>query len=98
MNEADINQRIMQLLYALPTVKGQHNPDSRRATCPGFPDWVFIGPNGILFREVKGSNDTLLPHQRAIGRLIMIAGGDWMVWGPGDIARGIAEKQLEEIS
>jgi len=98
MTGDDINERIAQWLYIMPTVLGYHHPDSRRASLAGFPDWVFIGEHGILYRECKGHGDTLSVDQRRVGRLIMHAGGDWMVWGPGDIINGNAQRELERIA
>lgn len=98
MTGAEIDRRITRWLKRMPTVMGYHHPDSRCATLAGFPDWVFIGPGGILYRECKGARDVLSLDQRRVGRHIMHAGGDWMVWGPRDIINGQAEKELRRIA
>lgn len=99
MNGEEIDLRILKLLALYPSVIGFHIPDSRRMKSRGFPDWVFFGENGILWREVKGSDDTLTVEQRHIGRLIVQADGDWQVWGPRDlIPNGRAESQIREIA
>jgi hypothetical protein len=94
-----MDDRIAELVSQYKLI-GYHHPDSRRAapTGKGFPDWVIIGRR-ILYREVKGSNDILLPHQRYVGRAIMLAGGDWGVWQPGDFrAGGLVVRDLQEIA
>lgn len=97
MTGAQIDYKIRRILETIPTVHGYHNPDSRRVTMRGFPDWVFIGERGILWREVKGSDDTVTQDQRRIGRLISLNGGDWRVWGPLDVAATV-EKELRAIA
>jgi hypothetical protein len=95
----DIDKRIQGWLYSLPTIKGYHHPDSRRATIRGWPDWVFMSERGMIYREVKGTNDTVSPEQRAIGRLISNNGGDWSVWWPKDVKPGgRAQRELEQIA
>lgn len=99
MTGAQINQIITELL-AEHNLAGVHHPDSRRAAAAGhgWPDWVIVGRR-ILFREVKGHNDVLRPHQRRMARYIMLGGGDWAVWGPADFyPRGRARRELEQIS
>lgn len=99
MTGDDIDLRIRQWLSIMPGIKGYHVPDSRRATIRGWPDWVFMSERGMLFREVKGTNDTVSPEQRAIGRLITRNGGDWAVWWPKDMRfGGVAEQELLAIA
>lgn len=98
MTGAEIDRIIHAWLALHPAVHGFHHHDSRH-TRGGWPDWVFLGEHGILFREIKGSNDKLSRDQREIGRLLSLADCDWEVWGPRDVASGgRAFKQLEEIT
>ena len=72
---------------ALCGVMVHHEPDSRAlmAGCArGWPDLVLAGPNGVLFREVKGSNDRLSPAQMEWGAVLLGAGLDWGRWRPDD--------------
>ncbi len=99
MNEKDANTRIRQWLTSMPTIKGIHFPDSKLVTANGWVDWVFLGPNGMLFREFKGTDDTLSPVQREVSRLIRNNGGDWGVWWPLDLRfGGRAEQELKTIA
>lgn len=95
---AEIDKEIMKWLEEHQAVKGYHHPDSRRATISGWPDWVFLGEAGVIFREIKGRNDTLSYQQRQIGRLLQVNGFDWRVWYRRDIMSGLAWQELEEIA
>jgi hypothetical protein len=93
---AQIDQRIKKLLDEYRII-GYHNPNSLLATVRGWPDWVFIGRR-ILYREVKGSNDTLLPEQRRMGHALSRAGGDFEVWESRHFYNGTIRRQLAAIS
>lgn len=94
-----MNLRIRQWLSGLPTITAIHFPDSRRVTSKGWVDWTFLGPNGVLFIELKGRDDRLSPDQRKIGRLLTINNHHWQVWGPLDMRfGGLAELELRAIA
>lgn len=94
-----MNEQVAKWLAGLPTVDGYHVPDSRRATMRGWPDWVLIGENGILFRELKGSDDELSRDQRRVGRLLTLNGMNWGVWWPRDMRPdGRAFKEITAIA
>ncbi|HEY1699177.1 MAG TPA: hypothetical protein VGG75_05600 [Trebonia sp.] len=98
MTGAEIDRRIRAWLGS-HQVLGIHHRDSIGATVSGWPDWEFVGPGGILYREVKGSNDVLSLDQRRVGAVLQAYGVDWAVWGPRDvIPGGRAFRQLEEIA
>lgn len=65
-----------------------HWPDSRRVTRRGWPDWVLIGRDGVIFREVKGDGDSLTSEQRAMGYRLQALGHDWAVWTSADVGPG----------
>lgn len=50
----------------------------------GWPDWVFWGPRGVLFRELKGMEGRVTPDQkRCLGDLVA-TGADVGIWRPVD--------------
>ena len=50
----------------------------------GWPDWVFWGPRGVLFRELKGMETRVTPDQkRCLGDLVA-TGADVAIWRPSD--------------
>ncbi len=99
MNEADMNLRIRKWVSLLPTIKAIHFPDSRRVTANGWVDWVFLGENGSLFVELKGSDDTFSPDQRSVRRLCVINDLNWRLWRPLDMRYGgMAERELKRIA
>lgn len=69
-----------------------------RVSSHGWPDRVYIGPGGILFRELKGTDDTLSPDQRALGLRLLEWRQDWQVWTPQQLREGTARAQLESIA
>jgi hypothetical protein len=99
LNEAEMNLRIRQWVSVLPTVRAIHFPDSRRVTSRGWVDWVFLGENGSLFVELKGSDDFLSPDQRSVRRLCVINDLGWRLWRPGDMRyEGTASRELKRIA
>jgi hypothetical protein len=59
--------------------KGDDHYDS-----DGWPDWVFVRGDRILFRELKGEGKYPDANQRRWGALLVAAGLDWKVWKPRD--------------
>jgi hypothetical protein len=99
MNEHDMNLRIRQITSMLPTIKAIHFPDSRRVTANGWVDWVFLGENGALMVELKGSSDELSRDQQQVRRLCVINDLPWRMWKPLDMRYGgIAEQELRRIA
>lgn len=64
----------------------------------GWPDLEIIGPNGMVYRELKTMTGEVSPDQRFIAWNIMKAGGSWSVWRPGDFAAGVIYDELKRIS
>ncbi len=64
----------------------------------GWPDWVILGPNGSLFRELKSERGRLTPGQYDVGGWLHRAGLNWAVWRPRDLLSGTIERQLEAIA
>lgn len=64
----------------------------------GWPDWVIIGPNGVLFRELKSQQGTLSVDQRHVGSMLGRQGLNWAVWRPQHLHDGTIQNQLGEIA
>jgi hypothetical protein len=75
-----------------------HWPDSTQVTARGWPDWVFIGPRGILFREAKSDSDQLSSDQKKVGYALQALKLDWACWDSWDLRKGVIEYELGEIA
>ncbi len=60
-----------------------HPFDSRRSE-PGWPDVVIVGPQGALFRELKGPRGRVTPAQQTWLDAMTTAGLNAGVWRPAD--------------
>lgn len=78
-------------------VLGYHTYFSK-ASNAGFPDWVFAGPRGVLFRELKTARGRLSIAQVMWRRVLRQAGADVDVWRPEDLASGRVAKELAAIA
>jgi hypothetical protein len=73
-----------------------HTYDSRRSVS-GWPDLVIVGPDGILYRELKTEVGKLAEDQKRVLGLLRAAGADTSVWRPSDMAMGIVKAELRAI-
>jgi hypothetical protein len=92
MTEAQLQQSITDLCRYL-ALYVYHTRDSR-GSARGFPDLVIVGPCGILWRELKSDTGTITPDQRAWGRAIDGAAGNWSVWRPSEWHSGRIRREL----
>jgi hypothetical protein len=99
MTEADLLGWVTQRCNELGLL-WFHCEDSRRNTCShGFPDLVIVGhSHGVLFRELKAEGGTVTTHQKAWGRAINAAGGNWAVWRPIDWEHGHIQRELRTLA
>jgi hypothetical protein len=97
MNEKELSRRVGIMVDARSQLWGAHSYDYHHRSGKGWPDWVIIGPGGILFRELKGSNGDLSEMQRWVGRKLKHHGNDWAVWNPGHLADGTIERELDAL-
>lgn len=63
MKEAEFAKRIEDTANLLQ-LRWHHETDSRKSKA-GFPDYVFVGPFGILFLEIKSTKGKPTPQQEA---------------------------------
>lgn len=64
----------------------------------GFPDWIIVGPNGVLFRELKTEKGRVATEQREWLGALTLAGEDAGVWRPSDLLSGQIARELTAIS
>lgn len=96
MLEKELEQQIKYIADDLRLLR-YHTYDSRRSPL-GFPDCVFAGPGGVLFRELKTVKGKLTPAQDSWGKILREAGADWDVWRPPDLFSGRVARELAAIS
>lgn len=82
MTEAQFQRRIMDYCQ-LRGLLLFHDTDSRKNN-PGFPDLVIVGPNRVLFRELKTQTGRISPKQEGWLLALQHAGQDATVWRPSD--------------
>ena len=97
MTEAELDAEAAQIAEELG-VWTMAIPDSRRMPARGWPDRVFIGPRGHLFRELKTAAGVLTHDQRLLGYRMKAAGLNWAVWRPADVASGKVRRELQSIA
>lgn len=64
----------------------------------GWPDRVYLGKHGSLFRELKSEGGQPTPEQRRVGWKMRAAGLDWAIWRPVDLRCGRIERELDGIA
>lgn len=97
MGETELMEEIRNLCEELG-VLAFHCHDARRSWGSGYPDLTLVGPGGIAFREVKNRANQPTDEQRAWGRAINEAGGDWGLWRPRDLLNGTIARQLARVA
>lgn len=98
MSETELMEEITNLCDEFG-LRYHHDTDSRRVDGQrGFPDLEIVGPGGIIHREVKNRANQPTDEQRAWGRDINQAGGDWQLWRPHDLLNGTIGRQLARVA
>lgn len=97
MSENELEQHIRRILADLPSVLAYHTHDSRHSAS-GYPDWTFVGPRGVLFRELKREGRKPTPAQAAWLTALVLAGQDAAVWRPSDLLAGRVGRRLAKLA
>ncbi len=83
-SEADFQAQVIQLA-TIHGWKCVHFPDSRRVSCPGWPDLVLgHQTRGVIFAELKREGRKPRPSQAWWCEVLSAAGCRVCVWRPGD--------------
>ena len=83
MSERQLDALIEDARKVLGIRLSYHTHDSRRSPA-GFPDRVYCGPGGVLFRELKTDTGKLSDAQVTWLAALKLAGGDVGTWRPVD--------------
>jgi hypothetical protein len=76
-----------------------HCQDSRKCSGAGLPDLLIVGPNGLIFREVKVSPfDVPTSEQKSWLYMLQAAGADARVWTSTDLQDGTVAKEIASIA
>ncbi len=97
MTEAELERAVRHQLRLLRGVLGYHTYDSRRSPA-GFPDWVIVGPGGIIFRELKGEATRVSKQQLQWLAALAKVGQDAAVWRPTDLYSGRIAAELAQLT
>lgn len=73
-----------------------HTYDSRKSA-KGWPDLALCGARGFLTRELKDARRKPTPEQERWGAMLRLAGVNWAIWRPDDLASGRIERELRAI-
>lgn len=95
MTEAEL-QNAVTGLCKLFGIAWFHPYYSKRSV-PGWPDLVLCSRRSLLFRELKTAKGPVTPYQREWGRRLSLAGQDWDIWRPADLASGRIQTELTAI-
>ena len=96
MTEAELLSSVRKVAKDLG-LRAYHTHDSRRSE-PGFPDLVIVGPEGILYRELKTQKGRVRPEQTAWITDLIRAGQNAGLWRPMDLLNGGVLDDMRTIS
>jgi hypothetical protein len=91
--------RIEQMLKAeYPSLLWHHCPDSRGCHGPaGLPDFIVVGPRGIICREGKPPGQHARGRQVEWGYALQAVGVSCSVWTAEDMFSGLVRAELEAL-
>lgn len=101
MSEADLTRGMQHVLkdlkesgYPLLAYHTWTSVNSPR----GFPDWVFCGPCGVLYREYKKQRGIVTRAQQEWLDALSRAGQDAAVRRPSDLLSGLITTELAALA
>lgn len=94
MTEAQLQAAVVKLckLYGLRW----HHQRYSIGSGAGWPDLVICGRR-MLHRELKSDTGKVTRAQHDWGVTLGVAGADWDVWRPADLASGRIVRELEAV-
>jgi hypothetical protein len=98
MTEDQLTAEVRRLA-GLYKVRAIHIPDSRRIRdAAGMPDFLLLGPLGLIWRELKRPFGVLSDRQQDFHRELVAVGQDVAVWRPLDLQTGHIAQELQAIA
>lgn len=100
MTENELQNEVIKLLNARPELLWCHYPDSRKQQgTKGFPDFVIVGPHGILWRELKQRHLSKLEGNQVRWKYALTAARqNFAVWTEWDLLSGGIAMALDRIA
>lgn len=97
MSESAFDRAIVALAkgYGIKLRYHTHRSDKSEK---GFPDRVFVGTHGALFRELKTETGVVTPEQQEWLDGMRAVGLDADVWRPRDLFSGRIDRELRAIA
>jgi hypothetical protein len=96
--EAELQENVVELADALHLLR-YHVPRSDVAKVKrGFPDWVFTGPGGTIFVELKATDGRIRPEQQEWLDLLAEGGETVHIWRPEHWLDGTIARELNRIA
>lgn len=81
-----------------PELFWHHCPDSRGCHGqPGLPDFIVVGPRGLIAREAKPPGEHPRGGQVGWQYALLAAGVPCSVWTVQDLASGLVRAELEAL-
>lgn len=75
-----------------------HSTDTLRDIGPGFPDLTIVGPNGVIFAELKSDSGSRSIEQSRWFYGLIEAGATYALWKPSDLRSGTIARALEYLA
>jgi hypothetical protein len=101
MSEAELTRRMQHFLKDLKDhgypLLAYHTWTSVHSS-RGFPDWVFCGPRGVLYREFKKQRGIVTQAQQEWLDGLTRAGQDAAVRRPSDLLSGKIAAELAALA
>lgn len=96
MPERELQRNVVDLARVLRLAVQDHG--FRGFSAAGMTDLTIVGPNGVLFVELKRQRGRLTEAQQAWRASILAAGGVHLVWFPIDWLDGTIEATLRRLA
>jgi len=96
MHESEVEAGVVSLCKALGLLR-YHTYRSTRSPA-GFPDEVVVGPNGMIYRELKSQTGKVSGEQQKWLDGLRAAGQDVGVWRPEHLLDGTIAATLKALS
>lgn len=97
MKEAELQKEVLALCSKYGVLVF-HSGNAKQDTGKGYPDLTLCSRNGVMWAELKSWTGTVHDEQIKWKWALKAAGARWETWTPRDLASGLIEATLKELS